>query len=219
MYDPLDTLQYTPAELRAAVDAASDWGTYVCAHVYTSDGIRRCLDAGIRSIEHGQLADEETVQRMADAGAWWSIQPFLADEDANPKSNPLQLAKQREVPEGTLRAFELSRSHPVRMAFGTDVLFSPELATGGMGRQLAKFARFMPPLEALRLATGRAGELLALSGERAPYDGRLGVLAKGALADLLVVDGDPAAGLDWLADPDANLRLVMQGGKTFKNSL
>ncbi|MEG4641628.1 amidohydrolase family protein [Paracoccus sp. APAP_BH8] len=218
LYDPLDTVQYTEAEMRAAVEAAADWGTYVCAHVYTPGGIRRAVRAGVKSIEHGQLADEEAVRIMADAGAWWSIQPFLADEDSNPKPDPIQQAKQMQVAEGTVRAFELARKHDVSIAFGTDILFNPAGAAS-QGRQLAKFARFMSPLEALHKATGAAGELLALSGERAPYAGRLGVIAEGALADLLVIDGDPETDLAWLDTPDTSLRLIMKGGRVFKETL
>ncbi len=104
------------------------------------------------------------------------------------------------------------------MAFGTDTLFSPGNFDKG-GRQLAKFARFMPPMKALQLATGAAGELLALSGPRAPYDGALGVIKPGAFADLLVVDGDPSAGLDWLGDYESNMRVIMKGGRIYKNQL
>lgn len=218
LYDPLDTTQYTLDEMRAAVEAAADWGTYVCAHVYTSKGIMRCIEAGVQSIEHGQLADEATIRAMAGAGVWWSIQPFLADEDANPKSDPRQQAKQLEVAEGTVRAFEMGRAENVKMAFGTDVLFNPGGAAS-QGRQLAKLTRFMPPLEALRMATGAAGDLLALSGERAPYQGRLGVIAEGALADILVWDGDPDRSLDFMGDPDMNLRLIMKDGRIFKEQL
>ncbi len=218
LYDPLDTVQYTEAEMRAAVEAAADWGTYVCAHVYTPGGIRRAVRAGVKSIEHGQLADEEAVMMMAGEGAWWSIQPFLADEDSNPKSDPIQQAKQMQVAEGTVRAFDLARKHGVSLAFGTDILFNPAGAAS-QGRQLAKFARFMSPLEALHKATGAAGSLLALSGERAPYAGRLGVIAEGALADLLVIDGDPETDLAWLDTPDTALRLIMKGGRVFKDSL
>lgn len=218
LYDPLDTVQFTLEEMQAAVQAAADWGTYVCAHVYTPAGIERCVKAGVKCIEHGQLADQKTVKRMADAGVWWSIQPFLDDEDANPKSNPAQRAKQIEVSQGTERAFELASRYPVKMAFGTDILFSPGNFDKG-GRQLAKFARYMPPLKALHLATGAAGELLALSGPRAPYDGALGVIRPGAFADLLVVDGDPSEGLDWLGDYESNLRVIMKGGKVYKNRL
>lgn len=218
LYDPLDTVQYTEAEMRAAVEAAADWGTYVCAHVYTPGGIQRAIRAGVKSIEHGQLADEDSVRMMADAGAWWSIQPFLADEDSNPKSDPIQQAKQMQVAEGTVRAFDLAKKHAVSVAFGTDILFNPA-GTASQGRQLAKFARFMSPLEALHKATGAAGALLALSGERAPYAGRLGVIAEGALADLLVIDGDPETDLAWLDTPDTSMRLIMKGGRVFKETL
>ncbi|WP_254700286.1 metal-dependent hydrolase family protein [Trinickia violacea] len=125
LFDPLDSLQYTKEEMRAAVDAASDWGTYVCAHVYTSAGIQRALSCGIKSIEHGQLADEETVRKIVDADAWWSIQPFLVDEDANPQSTEEQRAMQRTIAEGTLRSFELGQKHKAKMAWGTDILFNP----------------------------------------------------------------------------------------------
>jgi imidazolonepropionase-like amidohydrolase len=218
-YDPLDTVQYSEAEMRAAVDAAGDWGTYVLAHVYNSSGIRRCVAAGVRSIEHGQLADAETVEIMAGEGVWWSIQPFLDDDDANPMPDPVQRAKQIEVSQGTERAFELARRHDTRLAFGSDILFAGSPGGAAQGRQLAKFARFMPPLEALRTATGAAGELLAMSGPRAPYDGRLGVIAEGAHADLLVVDADPEQGLDWLDDPADSLRLIMKGGRVVKDEL
>ena len=218
LYDPLDTTQYTEREMRAAVEAAEDWGTYVCAHVYTPGGIRRAVRAGVRCIEHGQLADEETVRVMAGEGVWWSIQPFLADEDSNPKSDPVQRAKQVAVAEGTVRAFDLARKHNVPFAFGTDILFNPA-GTASQGRQLAKLARFMTPLEALHKATGAAGRLLAMSGERAPYAGALGVIREDALADLLVIDGNPATDLAWLDTPETSLRLIMKGGRLVRDTL
>lgn len=218
LYDPLESLQFLEEEMEAAVRAAADWGTYVCAHVYTPKGIQRALRAGVRSIEHGQLADADTIAMMRDEGAWWSIQPFLADEDANPKSDPRQQAKQMEVAEGTVRAFEQGRDAGVNMAFGTDILMNPS-GTSSQGRQLSKLTRFMTPLEALHLATGAAGDLLALSGERAPYEGQLGVIAEGALADLLVVEGDPETSLDWLDDPDKNISLIVKNGSIVKDQL
>lgn len=218
LYDPLETAQFLEEEMEAAVRAAADWGTYVCAHVYTPEGIQRSLRAGVKSIEHGQLADLETIRMMKEEGAWWSIQPFLADEDANPKSDPIQQAKQQEVSNGTVRAFEAGRAEGVQMAFGTDVLMNPS-GSRSQGRQLAKLSRFMSPLEALHMATGAAGDLLALSGPRAPYDGRLGVIDEGALADLLVWDGDPETDLSSLATPDVSLRLIMKDGRVHKNTL
>ena len=217
-FDPLDSLQFTEAEIRAAVDAASDWGTYVCSHVYTSAGIRRALDCGVKSIEHGQLADEETVQRIADAGAWWSLQPFLADEDANPGGTPEQQAQRREIAEGTVRAFELGKKHNVNMAWGTDILFNPK-GTAAQGRHLAKIARWFDNHEVLSLATSRNAALLALSGPRNPYRGKLGVIENGAIADLLVVDGDPLQDISVIADPENSLKLIMKDGRIHKNTL
>jgi len=218
LYDPLDSLQFTPDEIRAAVAAAADWGTYVCAHVYTAAGIRRAVENGVASIEHGQLADEDTVRLMADRGTWWSLQPFLADEDANPKSVPEQQRQQREIAEGTVRSYELGRKHGVRMAFGTDILFSPG-RTGSQGRQLAKLARWFDSAEVLSMGTARNAELLALSGPRNPYPGQLGVIAPGALADLLVVDGNPLQDLGLIGDPETRLKLIMKDGRIYKNTL
>lgn len=216
-YDPLDTTQYTADELRAGVEAAGDWNTYTMAHVYTARGIKRAVEAGVKSIEHGQLADEDAVRMMADAGVWWSLQPFLADDDANIKSGPDARAKQLEVAEGTVRAYEMAIAHNVKTAWGTDILFSPQNLPS-QGRQLAKLTRFYDPLPLLAIATAKNGELLRLSGLRNPYDGNLGVIEPGALADILVADGDPTTNLDFLSDPDANLRLIMKDGKIYKDT-
>lgn len=218
LYDPIDATQYTEDEMRAAVQAASDWGTYVCVHVYTPEGIKRAIRAGVRCIEHGQLTDEEGVRMMAGEGVWWSLQPFLADEDANPKELPAQRAEQEQIAQGTAQAYEWSEKHDVRTAFGTDILMNPAGSTTH-GRQLAKITRFRDPLTTLRMATGDAGDLLALSGARAPYDGPLGVIAPGAFADLLVVDGDPAVDLGFLDTPEHSLRLILKDGVVAQNTL
>ncbi|HET8801133.1 MAG TPA: amidohydrolase family protein [Marinobacter sp.] len=218
VYDPLDSTQFTERELRAAVDAAGDWGTYVAVHVYTPRGIQRALRVGVKSIEHGQLADEESVRMMAGEGAWWSLQPFLQDEDSNVYPDAERRESQRKVAEGTVRAYEMAQRFDVKTAWGTDILFSPQ-NTHNQLRHLAKLTRFYDPLTALAMATGHNGELLALSGPRAPYSGTLGRIEPGALADLLVVDGDPEKTLDFLNDPDNNLRLIMKGGHVHKNSL
>lgn len=218
-HDPIDAVQYTEAELVAAVEAASDWNTYVCAHVYTPRGIQRCVRAGVKSIEHGQLADEETVRIMADAGVWWSLQPFLADEDSNVYPTPEQREQQKRIAANTLRAYEWARRYNVPVAFGTDSLLNPG-STQTQGRQLAKTAALMgSPLAALRVATGDNGRLLALSGPRAPYDGPLGVIVPGAMADLLVVEGDPERDLSFLERPDQTLRVIVKDGRIHRNDL
>jgi imidazolonepropionase-like amidohydrolase len=218
LYDPLDTTQYTEPEIRAAVDAASDWGTYVCAHVYTPKGIQRALAAGVQSIEHGQLADEETVRKIVAAGAWWSLQPFLQDEDANVKTDPQQKRDQAAVATGTISAYDMAKKHGANVAFGTDILFSPA-NTVTQGKQLTKLARWYSNAEVLRMATSENAKLLALCGNRNPYPGKLGEISPGALADLIVIDGDPTVNLQLIADPDANMKLIMKDGKIYKNAL
>ena len=217
-YDPLDTTQYSEVELRSAVGAAEDWGTYVMVHVYTSRGIQRAIRAGVKSIEHGQLADQEAARLMANEGVWWSLQPFLADVDANIKADPAGKAKQQEVAEGTVRAYQMAIDMKIKTAWGTDILFTPQnLST--QGRQLAKLTRFYDPMSLLKIATASNGELLGLAGKRSPYAGKLGVIEPGAFADILIADGDPTQSLDFLADPETNLKLIMKDGRIYKETL
>lgn len=217
-FGPLDTTQYTEAELHAAVEAAEDWGTYVTVHAYTPRSIKRAIDAGVLCIEHGHLLDEATAKLMADKGIWLSIQPFLDDEDANPVHSPMMRARQLEVIAGTDRAYALAKRYKIKTAFGTDVLFDARLA-GRQGAQLAKLVRWYTSGEALKMATGDNGQLLALSGLRSPYPGKLGVVEEGALADLLLVDGNPVENIELVADPAKSFVVIMKDGKIFKNLL
>jgi len=217
-FGPLDTTQYTEAELHAAVEAAEDWGTYVAAHAYTPRSIKRAIDAGVLCIEHGHLLDDATAKLMAEKGIWLSIQPFLDDEDANPVHSPMMRARQLEVITGTDRAYALAKKYKIKTAFGTDVLFDARLA-GRQGAQLAKLVRWYTSGEALKMATGDNGQLLALSGLRSPYPGKLGVVEEGALADLLLVDGNPVENIELVADPAKSFVVIMKDGKIFKNLL
>lgn len=216
-YDPLDGSQFSAAEIRAGVDAARDWGTYVCTHVYLPAGINRAIDCGVACIEHGQLTDEETVRRIADTGTWWSLQAFLADEDANPHPDPVAHANQQWIAQGTARSFEWALKHKAQIGWGTDILFSPG-TTHTQGKQLAKLARWMPNVDVLRLATSRNAALLGLSGHRSPYPKPLGVIAKGAYADMLLVDGNPLEDISLIADP-ANFVMIMKNGVVHKDAL
>jgi len=217
-FGPLDTTQYTEAELHAAVEAAEDWGTYVAVHAYTPRSIKRAIDAGVLCIEHGHLLDDATAKLMAEKGIWLSIQPFLDDEDANPVHSPMMRARQLEVIAGTDRAYALAKKYKIKTAFGTDVLFDARLA-GRQGAQLAKLVRWYTSGEALKMATGDNGQLLALSGLRSPYPGKLGVVEEGALADLLLVDGNPVENIELISDPARNFVVIMKDGKIFKNLL
>jgi len=120
------------------------------------------------------------------------------------------------VVEGSDSTFAFAKKYKIKTAFGTDVLFSRELAQQH-GKILVSLVRWFTPAEALVMATGTNAELLALSGNRNPYPGKLGEVEEGALADLLLVDGDPVANIELLADPDRSLLVIMKDGKIFKN--
>ena len=217
-HSPLDASTFTEAELRAAVEAAENWGTYVTVHAYTPVSIQRAIAAGVKCIEHGHLMDQRTAELMAEKGIWLSTQAF-PDElaDAFPPGS-LERLKARVVFAGTDKTFELAKKHKIKTAFGTDILFSPQLAQR-QGALLAKLVRWYTPAEALVMATGTNAELLGLSGERNPYPGKLGVVEEGALADLLLVDGDPTANITLIEDPAKNFVVIMKDGKVYKNSL
>jgi imidazolonepropionase-like amidohydrolase len=216
-YDPLDVTQYTEPELHAAVEAAENWGTYVTVHAYTPRAVQQAIRAGVRCIEHGQLLDEETIEIIAGEGIWWCPQPFLDDEDA-PKLTGANRAKFLQMTTGTETAYELIRKHDVRVGWGTDTLFDP-LLTLKQGKQLAKMVRWFSPAETLTMVTATNADLLALSGPRNPYPGALGVVEPGALADLLLVDGDPVGDITLLSRPETSLALIMKDGVVVKNAL
>jgi len=213
-FDPIDVSQYTEREIRAGVDAAENWGTYVTVHAYTPRAVRTAIAAGVRCIEHGQLLDEDTVALMAEKGIWWCLQPFLDDEDA-PQLAAANRGKFLQMVAGTDNAYRLAIKHGVRVAFGTDILFDAKLATR-QGAQLAKLTRWYEPAAVLQQATSGNAELLSLSGPRNPYPGRLGVIEDGAIADLILVDGDPVTDLSLIADPDLNFLVIVKNGQLVK---
>ena len=217
-FDPLDVTQYTVEELRAAVVAAENWGTYVTVHAYTPRAVRQSIEAGVKCIDHGQLLDDATAKLMAEKGIWWSLQPFLDNKPStNPEGSPNRL-KQLEMFKGTDTAYALAKKYKIKTAWGTDILFDAEMAAK-QGDELAVMTRWYSPAEALKMATADNAELLALSGPRTAYAGKLGVVEEGALADLLLVDGDPIANLKLVTDPAKNFVVIMKDGKIYKNTV
>ena len=216
-HSPLDVSTFTEAELRAAVEAAENWDTYVTVHAYTPASIQRAIAAGVRCIEHGHLMDEPTAKLIAEKGVWLSTQAF-PDEmaDAFPPGSS-ERAKALEVFAGTDRTFALAKKYKIKTAFGTDILFSESLAQR-QGELLAKWTRWYTAAETLVMATETNAELLALSGKRNPYPGKLGVVEEGALADLLLVDGDPITDIKLIEDPK-HLLVIMKDGMIYKNAL
>ena len=216
-FSPLDVSTFTEPELRAAVEAAENWGTYVAAHAYTPVSIQRSIAAGVKCIEHGHLMDDATARLMAEKGIWLSTQPFL-DVSAASGLGPAEQAKLRQVVTGTDTVYALAKKYGIKTAFGTDVLFSQALAER-QGAMLASLTRWYTPAETLIMATSTNAELLGLSGKRNPYPGKLGVVEEGALADLLLVDGNPIDNIKLIEDPAKNFLLIMKAGKIYKNLL
>jgi imidazolonepropionase-like amidohydrolase len=213
----LDMLTFSEPEMRAAVEAAADRNTYVAVHAYPPVAIRRALAVGVQCIEHGHLMDEETAKLMADKGVWLSTQPFLCEEDTGRLTGQSRL-NALQVFAGTTTLYPLAIEHRIRTAFGSDILFSSELAAR-QGVMLTHLKRWYDNLDILRMATSVNGELLALSGPRNPYPGKLGVVEEDALADLLVVNGDPVADIALLEKPDASFAMIMKGGRIYKNTI
>lgn len=215
MYDPIDVAQYSEEEFRAAVEAAENWGTYVTVHAYTSRAVETAINAGVKVIEHGQLIDDKTARLMAKKGVWLSVQAFIDNQFANPQSGEARV-KQQLVQAGTDRAIAMAKKHKIKLAWGTDILFNPR-APKNQGAMLATMSRWFSAPEVLRMATSTNAQLLALSGPRNPYQGQLGVVKQGALADLLLVDGNPLEDLGLIADPQRNFVVIMKDGKVYKD--
>lgn len=156
-HNPLDSLQYTEAELRAAVEAAENWGTYVTVHAYTPASVRRAINAGVKVIDHGQLLDEETAKLMAEKGIWWSLQPLAYDAEVFARMDPSSQQRAKRIFEGTANAYRIAKQYGVKTAFGADILFEAGAASR-QGAALASLAKWMSPAEALRQATAYNSE-------------------------------------------------------------
>ncbi|MET0543072.1 MAG: amidohydrolase family protein [Variovorax sp.] len=206
--------EFSEAEIAAVVEEATARNTYVMAHVYTDEGVRRCLKAGVRSIEHANFVSEETVQMMADAGAFL-VPTFISLQQR------VESAAHTHLPEAIVRNIEhtiergrqvyaWARKHKVSIGLGTD-LWGPDAQKS----QLREFEMRMTldtPANILRSATVTNADLLMSKG-------LLGTIAEGAHADLLIVDGDPLTDLRVLLDPQKNLKFIMKGGVVCKNEM
>jgi imidazolonepropionase-like amidohydrolase len=211
--DRIDSTQYSMEELRAVVEEARAANRYVTGHAYTAEAVNRGLEAGVGCIEHGNLMDESSVELFRRTGAWYvptlATYEALAEEGREHGMPADQHAKVFEVLDAGLGALELAHRAGLRIVYGTDLL-------GGMHRrQLTEFtlrAQVQPAAAIIRSATTVAARLVGLEGQ-------VGVVAPGASADLLVVDGNPLERLGVLTDPDRHLRLVMAAGRIHRNDL
>lgn len=208
--DPIDRCQYSEAEIRAIVEEAERHGAYVCAHCHPAEAIRRCVEYGVRCIEHGTLIDEPTAAFVAEHGAF--VVPTLAilfaliEEGANSGLPQASLDKLRRVADGALKGLEIMKAAGVRMGLGTD-LFGHQLVR--QGSEYAIRAQALSTFDVLHSATTVNAEIVQMKG-------RLGVVKPGALADLIVVDGDPLADPGLLAANGTSLTHIMVDGRFAK---
>jgi imidazolonepropionase-like amidohydrolase len=234
-FDPIDTTQFSKEETCAVVEAVKDWGTYVAAHVFTDRAMNRLMECDVKSFEHAFFMAESTMKKIAEKGIFvvpqmWGISPDMAKNPLIPAhkvSMVLQLGEQyKDFGRNLLK-------HKVKVVFASD--YVGEFADAERARRYELWWRtqtFDSNFEVLKQLTSTAGELLALSGPRNPYKaGKLGVIEEGAYADLLLVEGNPLndirviGGTDqWFdADPEwkpiQTLKVIMKGGKIYKNTL
>ncbi len=211
--DPVDNTQFAMEEITAAVEEAEAANTYVMAHAYTARAIGRAIECGVRSIEHGNLLDEETARLMAGRGAFLVptlvTYEALAEEGASLGLSPESCAKIEDVRGFGLRAVEYAKRAGVEIGHGSDLLGNMQRH---QSREFLLKAEVMTPHEVLTAATRTNAKLLN-------RDGELGVVAAGALADLIVVDGDPLGDLNLLQDQGAHIPVILQGGRFIKNDL
>ncbi|MGA1315713.1 MAG: amidohydrolase family protein [Rubrivivax sp.] len=209
--DPIHYLGFSEDEIRAAVEEAANADTYVLAHAYTPRAIARAARLGVRTIEHGNLVDDETARLMADHGtiAVPTVVTYeaLASEGASLGLPAESVAKIENVRGAALRSLEIFARAGVRMAFGTDLLGESHRFQSD---EFTLRAGVLGAAEALRAATVHAAHVVRM-------DGRLGVVAPGAIADLLLVDGNPLADIGVLCGQGERLAMVVQGGRVVKD--
>ena len=211
--DPLESLQFRVDEIEAAVEQATSFGKYVMAHAYSADAIRRAVDCGVRTIEHGNLVDDSAARRMAERGAY--MVPTLVTYDSLQRRGPdygltpYSLEKNKVVLNAGLRSLELCRGAGVPIGFGTDLLGQLQ---DDQCREFLIRAEAMTPQEIIHSATIINAQIVRREGE-------LGEIKPGAFADLLVVDGDPYRDLGVLQDQGAHIAGIMKGGAWYKNAM
>jgi len=212
-YDPLESLQFSPGEVAAAVEEAHAFGRYVCAHAYSPEAITRAAHAGVRTIEHGNLVDEPSAKLMAEKGMFLIanlVTYFAMRERATEFGmNAEMLAKNDLVIDGALRSLEICQRAGVPVAFGTDLLGQLQVE---QSREFSIRAQVVKPIDIIRSATTIGAKVLR-------REGQLGCIKPGAWADLLVVDGNPLKDVTVLEHQGRHLSAIMKGGTFHKNRL
>lgn len=219
IYDPLDTNQYTLEELKAIVQAAADYGTYVCAHIHTAPSMLRAAEAGVKCFEHASLMTEEVAKVIAEKDIWVCSQygtAMLIAERKIPLDSELLYQKTERAGKGIVKHVDSIKKYNIKSVFGTDLIGPIEVHEKQLGEFSAR-KKFFGSYEGLKHATGNAHELFKLCTYQNPYpEGKVGVLEEGSFADLIIVEGNPVENLDIITNKD-NMKLIMKDGKVYKN--
>jgi len=215
-FDPIHTLQPSPAEIRAAVQAAGDWGTYIMAHAYTSQAIRRLVENGVKSIEHGLLIDDETAKMVKDNDVVISTQlvVFRTAQDL-PGISENNLAKLRQVLEGQENLIRLIKKYDITTGFGTDFMYGGYVQ---LGREFTARGAYWTGAEVMRQATSESAKIIRMAGKLNQH-GNFGEIREGWVADLLLINGEPLEDISILEDLESSLALIMKQGEIIKNQL
>ena len=212
-YDPLDSLQFSEAEIAAATDEAKNFGRYVLAHAYSPEAITRAVTNGVRTIEHGNLIDAKSAKLLKSTGGYMVanlVTYFVMKEKAAQFGMTADmLAKNDIVLDGALRSLEICKAAGVKVGYGSDLLGQLQVE---QSREFMFRAEVLKPLEIIRQATTVGAEVLR-------QEGKLGIVEPGAFADLIVVDGNPLKKLELFLDQGAHLPVIMKAGKFHKNAL
>lgn len=212
-FDPLDSLQFSIGEIQAAVEEAQAFGRYVCAHAYSPEAIQRAVGNGVRTIEHGNLIDDDSAKLMASKGAYVvaNIVAYVAIKERAAQFGmlPEMLEKNEAVLEGGYRSLEICKRNGVKVAYGSDLLGA---LANDQSREFSIRTTVVPAIDVIRSATLIGAEVV-----RRP--GKLGIIEPGAWADLIVVDGDPLKNIQVLEGQGRHLSAIMKGGKFHKNRL
>ena len=212
-YDPLDSLQFSPGEVAAAVEEAHAFGRYVCAHAYTPEAITRAAHGGVRTIEHGNLIDDASAKLMAEKGMFLiaNLVTYYAmrERAAEFGMGADMLAKNDLVIDGGLRSLEICKRAGVPVAYGTDLLGALQVE---QSREFLIRSEVMSAIEIIRAATTIGARIVR-------QEGKLGTLKAGAYADLLLIDGDPLKNLGLFQEQGKHIAAIMKGGKFHKNRL
>ncbi|WOJ95563.1 amidohydrolase family protein [Congregibacter brevis] len=221
-FDPLESITANPAEIRAAVEVAEQFDSFVCMHVYQDEHINLAIDNGVTCVEHGFLMKEKTMKRMVKEGVALSAQSWMSydvfkDPAGIPGFGPEQIAKGKLVNKGADDMFSWAKEHGVDMFQGGDV-YTYDLIPFAT-KNISVLERWFTPVEALRSATSTAGKWLMKTGPKNPYkEAQLGTLKEGSYADVILVNGNPLKGTEILNNND-NVEVVMKDGKIYKNLL